>query len=368
MVDIQIGMKTIGDNHPAYIIAEAGINHDGKFGQAIELINVAANAGCDAIKFQLFKAKEMYIPNPGEYLTASGEKTNIYNLVEKMELPKNWIPNLITHSKSQGLEFLCTTCDIDSTNILDNLGMKMFKLSSYDLTHLPLIKHAAKKGKPIIFSTAAGTISEVDEAYESILSQGNHKIAIMHCVGQYPASPENSNLKIIKTLKYVFPDAIIGFSDHSQETKTVPCAAINLGAKILEKHITIDKKLDGPDHCFALDPDELKEMVSAIKDTENNILSNKDLKIDPTILGSSRRKTNCEEKYARSFSYRSIVAAKTIKKGDLLDKDNLTILRSGEKKQGISPKYLELIFDKKVRSNTDIITGDGLLWEYILNK
>ena len=358
--------RIIGEGQPVFIIAEAGINHDGKFEQAIELIDIAVEAGCDAVKFQLFKAKEMYVSNPGQYKTANGTMELIYDLVKAMELPVEWLPKLIKYCKERHILFLSTTCDNSSTQILEQLGVKAFKIASYDITNLPLLSFTARTKKPIIFSTAGSKLAEVEEAYHSILAENNNQIVIMHCVAQYPTPAEENNLNIITTYNYAFPNAIIGFSDHSLHPIEAPTAAVALGAKVIEKHFTIDKTLPGADHSFALEPAELKQMVQSIRETEKKITAGEHITIPSILLGSSERKLHAGEEYVQRFAYRCITAIKDIKKGEILSSDNIAVLRPGEQARGLEPKYYTLLLEKKAAATNDIKINSSLQWDDIL--
>jgi sialic acid synthase SpsE/spore coat polysaccharide biosynthesis protein SpsF (cytidylyltransferase family) len=363
---IKISNREIGEHQPTFIIAEAGINHDGKLDQALKLIEVAADAGCDAVKFQLFSAQEMYISDPGEYQTAKGKMELIYDLVKSMELPVAWLPKIMEHCRQRKIDFICTTCDTASTDILAQHNIPAFKMASYDITHLPLITYTAAKKKPMIFSTAASYLGEVEEAYNTIRAQGNESVVIMHCVGKYPAPLSDSNLNIITTLRHAFPEAIIGFSDHSTDPTITPTAAVALGAKVIEKHFTIDKTLPGADHSFALEPHELKAMVKAIRKTEEDLAAGKKQSIDATVLGSSERKTYPTEEYVRNFAYRSVAARKDIKKGELLTPANIGVLRPGAQGRGLEPKYYTLFVDKRAHAARDIKRDHGIQWEDVL--
>lgn len=246
MAHFYIGDRKVGDGAPVFIIAEAGINHDGKLDQALALIDVAKEAGADAVKFQMFQADRMYQKEPGLYETAKGEEVSIFSLVEQMELPPEWLPALLTRCEEKGLMFLSTVCDEESADLLNQTDPPAFKLASYEINHLPLLRHTASFQKPIIFSTAGATIADVHEAYEAITSEQNHQVAIMHCVAKYPAPRAYTNLRVLQTLASAFPEAVIGFSDHSEHPTEAPVAAVKLGAAMIEKHFTVDKTLLRP--------------------------------------------------------------------------------------------------------------------------
>lgn len=364
---IKVGGKFVGENEPVLIIAEAGINHDGDFNQALKLIDIASEAKADVVKFQLFRANKMYSKTAGEYITAKGSKESIISLLKNVELPHEWIPKLIEYCKLKNIGFLCTVCDEESGDVLDNFGVDAFKMASYAITHIPLLKYVARENKPIIFSSAGATLSEVDEAVRTIKSEGNDKIALMHCIAKYPAPLDACNMNILDTFKYAFPDLIIGYSDHTEHPTKAPVAAVLKGAKIIEKHFTLDKSLPGADHSFAVDGKGLKEMVQAIREAENKLTNNQELQIDPCILGTSEKKVLEIEQYTRKFAYRCVIATTDIEKGDYISKYNTAILRPGENERGIEPKYYEMILNNKVKVNKRILEGHPIKWQDILN-
>jgi len=352
---IKIENKFIGEDSPCFIVAEVGINHNGDINIAKKMIDVSAEAGCDAVKFQNFKAELMYPKSAGK-LDWEDEKGkysyDIFENVKKFEYPEEWIDELKEYCKKKNIIFFSSASDEESADLLYKKGVKLFKTTSYAITHLPLIEYIAKKGLPIIMSTGGSNLQEIKEAYE-IVRKYDKKIAILHCVAKYPTPLEYANLNVIDTLKKEFPEAIIGYSDHTEGPVKAPVAAIVKGAKVIEKHITLDRKMKGPDHFFALEPNELKEMVKAIRNTEKRLKKGEKIKIDNKILGSSERKTYEIEKYLRNFAYSIIFTKKEIKKGELFTKDNLIILRKGKKEKGLEPKEWFNIINKK-RANKDL--------------
>lgn len=367
MREIRIGGKLVGKNEPVLIIAEAGINHDGKYEQALKLIDIASECGADIVKFQLFKANKMYTKVAGKYTTAAGKKETIVDLLEKVELPYEWIPNLMEYCEKKKIGFLCTVCDEESGDILDSFDVDSFKMASYAITHIPLLKHISKKDKPVVFSSAGADITEVNEAIKTIKSTGNDKIVLMHCIAKYPAPLNTCNMNVLDTFKYAFPEVIIGYSDHTEDPVKAPVAAVMKGAKIIEKHFTIDKKLPGPDHCFAVDPQGLKEMVNAIRETEKRLINNENISIDDVILGTSEKKVLEIEANLRRFAYRCMFATKNINKGETINLSNSAILRPGESERGIEPSFYELIIDNNVKANKSIKEGQPIRWKDILN-
>jgi N-acetylneuraminate synthase len=367
MSRIKVGGKFVGKNEPVLIVAEAGINHDGNYEQAIKLIDIASECGADVVKFQLFKTSKMYTKKAGEYTTAAGSRESITKLLKSVELPYEWIPKLIDYCNFKNIGFLCTVCDEESGEILDNFGVDAFKLASYAITHIPLLKHVARKNKPIVFSSAGATLAEVDEAIRIIKNEENHKIALMHCIAKYPAPLQSCNMNILDTFKNAFPDVIIGYSDHTEHPTKAPVTAVLKGAKIVEKHFTLDKTLHGADHCFAVGPDGLIEMVKAIRETEKKIINKQVVEIDPIILGTSEKKVLDIEQHLRRYAYRCVFAISDIREGEEISISNSAILRPGESERGIDPAFYEIILFNKVKANKKINAGDPIKWEDLFN-
>lgn len=333
----KIADKLVGEGEPTFIIAEVGSNHDGKLEQAKKLIDIAADAGADAVKFQAFKADKLF---------NIVKNKEVVDKLEKLELREEWYKELFDYTNEKGLIFISSVFDEDSVDLLDKLGVVAYKIASYELTHIPLLEYIAKKNKPVILSTGMANESEVKEAVECIYSTGNRQVIILHCVSQYPAKPENINLKSLLTLKRIF-DCPIGFSDHT-ETIYAPIAAVALGAKVIEKHFTSDKSLPGPDHAYALEPEELKQMVTAIREVGK-------------MSGSEEIKPTKSEINERKWR-RAIYAACDISKGTVITKDMLMIVRPSPD-GSLAPKYFKEVVGKKIKKN--IKKGDFLTKEMV---
>lgn len=363
----KISGNYVGSDRPAVIIAEAGINHDGKFEQALELIDIASYCGADVVKFQLFQAKKMYTPLAGNYITANGSNERIYTLLKSVEMPHKWIPELIAHCSKKNVGFLCTVCDEESGDILESYGVDSFKIASYGITHIPLLKYLSKKKKPIIISSGGATLSEVDDAIRTIRDTGNTKIVLLHCIAKYPAPLSSCNMNILTTYQKAFPNIVIGYSDHTEHPTQAPVAAVALGAKIIEKHFTLDKKLPGADHCFAVDPDGLEKMVRAIRLTESKMNSGEFVDVNPVLLGTSEKKVVDIEKGLRQYAFRCMFAIKDIHKNERISIDNSAILRPGESDRGIEPYFYDGILASNAKANKDIDAGKPIKWTDILN-
>lgn len=363
-MSITIGGKEVHKDSKTLIIAEAGINHDGKLEQAYQLIDMAANAGADVVKFQLFTAKHMYPRQAGTLRTSNGKDTEIYSLIKDMEVPEEWIPKLIRKCEERGVGFLCTTCDEASTDMLEKYGVDSFKIASSEITYIPLLQHTARTGKTIIFSEGASNMAEICEAVDAIKATGNNKVVLMHCTAEYPAKLSDCNTNIIETYKRVFPDVIMGFSDHTSEPSVAPVQAVLKGAKIIEKHITIDRKLPGADHSFALEYEHLKKLVDDIRYAEQHI---EEIEYDAEIGGRTDKITLPDEEHLRTFVHRGLFAFKDIHEGEPLTSENVVVLRPGNCENGIEPRFYSLLLEKNVRVNKDIASNQSIKWDDVLN-
>ena len=363
---IQIENKTIGEDSPCFIIAEVGINHNNDINIAKKMIDAAVEACCDAVKFQTFKGKLMYSKNAGTYET-DGNVLNIYEVMQKIELSEEWIDELMEYCKNKGIIFFSSVSDIWSVDVMEKHGMNVFKLTSYDTTNIPLLEYTAKKNKPIIMSVGGAYLSEVDEAVRTI-KKYNDKLMIMHCVTKYPAPLECCNLNVLETLKLAYTNNIIGYSDHTEDPIKAPVAAVVKGAKIIEKHITLDKNMKGADQRFAVNPEQLKQMVKSIRTTEERIRNGEKVDVDSVVLGSSEKKPTEIEKYTRDFAYRSIFISEDIKSEEKITDNNIIILRNGGEGYGLAPKYYSMLIEKGYRVIRDIKKGNLLNWDDLIKK
>lgn len=331
---IKIGNKWIGENEPVFVIAEAGINHNGDIELAKKLVDVAVDAGADAIKFQTFKAENVVTKNApkADYQVKNTKSTESqYSMIKKLELSEEEFRELYKYARNKGIIFLSTPFDFESADFLEELGVPAFKVSSADLTNLPFLEYIAEKGKPIILSTGMGTLGEIEEAVNTIINAKNKDIILLHCITNYPAEFESLNLRVIQTLKETFK-LPVGFSDHSLGIYA-PIAAVALGAVVIEKHFTLDKNLPGPDHKASLNPEELKEMIRAIRLIEK-------------ALGDGIKRPTPEEIEIKKVVRRSIVAKVDIPKGTVITKDMITFKRPGT---GLSPKYYREVIGRQAR-------------------
>lgn len=333
MSELKIDDFQIGKDHPTFIIAEIGLNHNGDVDIAKTMVEEAKKCGADAVKFQMFDTDELY---PREH--------KIYSVFEPLEFSKDEWSEIKNFANEEEILFTASVFDKNSVDLLDKLNSPMFKTASGDLTHIPLLDYISKKNKPTIISTGLSNISEVEEAVNTFYSNDNHKVSLLHCVSNYPSSLKNLNVKVIKTLKRVF-DVPVGFSDHTLGT-TAPSIAVALGADIVEKHFTLDRNMEGPDQKLSLPPDMFKEMVEKIRDVEKG-------------LGDGLKKPVEDEKMIKN-ARRSITAKNTIDKGEEISEKDLKITRP---ENGIKPKFLEIILGRKARKTIE--KDEPLIWEYI---
>ncbi len=347
---VKIGSKSIGDGEPCFIIAEAGVNHNGDIELAKKLVDIAVEAGTDAVKFQTFKAENVVTKNApkADYQAKNtGSNESQHEMLKELELSEDEFKELYKYTKRRGIIFLSTPFDFESVDFLEELGVPAFKVSSADLTNLPFLKYIAEKRKPIILSTGMGTLGEIEEAINTIKNAGNEDIILLHCVTSYPAKFESLNLRAIQTLKEAFK-LPVGFSDHSLGIYA-SIAAVALGAVVIEKHFTLDKNLPGPDHKASLNPEELKEMIEEIRIIEK-------------ALGDGIKRAAPEETEIRRVVRRSIVAKVDIPKGATITKDMITFKRP---ETGLSPKYYKEIIGKKARkkiNKDEVITFELIEW------
>ena len=343
MKKLNIGSKLIGEEEPCFIIAEAGSNHNGSLKQAKKLIDVAVEAKADAVKFQLYKAETLYSKYTPEFSYLKGK--NPYELIKSIETPREWIKELVDHCKKNNIDFLASAFDFEAVDLL-NKYVSAFKTASVEIVDLELIKYTAEKGKPMIISTGMANLGEIEDVINAIKSIGIEKIILLHCNSLYPTPTEIVNLKAMETMKNAFKIPI-GFSDHTLGIH-IPIAAVAMGACVIEKHFTLDRTLPGPDHSFAIEPDELKEMVRFIRDVEN--AQGEGIK--------EKSELESEEMYIKAR--RSIHAKVDIPKGVKITRGMLIIKRPG---YGIKPKFIDLVMGRETKK--DIKEDEWITWDMI---
>jgi N,N'-diacetyllegionaminate synthase len=330
---ISIGNRDIGEDQPCFIIAEAGVNHNGDLDCAKRLIDAAHEAGADAVKFQTFKAENLVTlsAKKADYQTKNDSVTTTqFQMLKNLEFSESDFKKLSSYAKKRGLIFLSSAFDDASLDLLIRLDVTAFKIPSGEITNFPLTRKIGSEKKPVILSTGMSTLEEVKEAVTCLQEQGCSDILLLHCITSYPAPPESVNLRVLDTLRNEFHRPV-GYSDHTAGI-FVPIAAVARGACTIEKHLTLDRTLPGPDHAASLEPEEFRRMVHAIREIES-------------ALGDGEKKLQSCEVSIRDGVRKSIVAAKKIPVGTKITEDLLVIKRPGT---GIEPKYLKNIVGKTV--------------------
>ncbi len=336
MIKVRIGDRLVGPGEPVFIVAEAGVNHNGQVDLGKKLIDLAKVSGADAVKFQTFSTEKVitkYAEKADYQKLATGPVESQFDMIKKLELSHEEFTELFNHAKKKNIFFLSSPFDRDSVDLLDNLRVPVFKVASGEITNFPLLQYIAGKKKPIILSTGMSTIEETRDAIDTIRKSGVRDIVLLHCITGYPARIEDANLRTIVTLrdKFKLP---VGFSDHTLSI-AVPVAAVALGAVLVEKHFTLDRNLPGPDHKASLAPDQLKEMIAAIRDVEK-------------ALGTGRRKLTEDEEKIKNLVRRSVVARVNIARGEVITESMLDTKRPGT---GIHPRHMNMIIGKRARRN-----------------
>ena len=329
---MQIGNRVIGDNHPVFIIAEAGVNHNGDLDIAKQLVIEAKHCGVDCIKFQTFKAERVVTVNAPKakyQMKTTGLGESQLDMLKKCELKMEYHKELMELCKEENIIFFSTPYNIEDVDFLDSLNVSAFKLASIHIAEPYFINYVANKGRPIILSTGMANFSEVKQAVQSIRETDNDQFVVLQCTTNYPSRHEDANLRCIETMRDTL-DVIIGYSDHTQDD--IAClAAVALGAKVIEKHFTLDKTLPGPDHTSSADPEEFFNLVQKIRKTE-------------IVLGSNKKEPSEIEKKNAIGMRRSLVAKIDIAKEDVITEKMLTFKRPST---GISPKEIGKIVGKK---------------------
>lgn len=334
-----------------FIIAEAGSNwktgtYEKDLIRAKKLIVTAAKSGADAIKFQTFRANSVYAKNSGtsNYLSKQGINENIEKIFDNLSMPYEMIPELAKMCKNNNIHFMSTPFSIEDAKQIDPF-VEIHKIASYEINHVRLIEFLANTKKPILISTGASTIKEIDFAVNLCKKMKNENIILLQCTSKYPAPLSSINLSVIKTLrkKYNIP---VGLSDHSIEPTIAPVLSLGFGSSVIEKHFTLNKNLPGPDHSFALEPDELQKMVKSIRNAES-------------AIGKEKKGVLEIEKELQKFAKRSLQAINEIKKGDILKEGkNFDVLRPGNNTRGLEARFLTKCNGKKAIK--DIKIGEGI--------
>jgi N,N'-diacetyllegionaminate synthase len=337
---VEIAGRKIGVNRPCFIIAEAGVNHNGDVRRAMELIDAASQAGADAVKFQTFAADRLATRDApkAEYQKQTTDAVESqYEMLRRLELSPSAHRELMDHCRKQGILFLSTPFDEQSADLLEELGIAAYKVSSGEITNLTFLAHLARKNRPLIISTGMAYLSEVESAVLAVQDAGNHEFVLLHCVSSYPANPADANLRAMQSMRSTF-NVPVGYSDHTSGIE-VALAAVALGACVIEKHVTLDRTLPGPDHQASLEPNEFARMVKGIRIIE-------------AALGSGRKEPAFSEANTAAVARKSLVAARDIAAGTELTEEMIAIMRPGT---GLPPAMRQQLLGRVAR--TDIPAG-----------
>jgi N,N'-diacetyllegionaminate synthase len=334
-----------------FVIAEAGVNHNGALDLALKLVDAAAQAGADAVKFQTFKAERLVARGTptAEYQATNTGATDQHAMLTSLELPDSAYPALLERCKARGIEFMSTPFDGDSARQLAGYGVRRIKVGSGDVTSLLFLEEIAALKLPVILSTGMSTLDEVAEAVDVFArawGSPDDKLTLLHCTSNYPAREEDVNLRAMHTMQERFR-LPTGYSDHTQGT-SVAVAAVALGAKVLEKHLTLDRAMPGPDHRASLDPSTFARMVRELREVEAS-------------LGSADKKPSSSELPVRDIVRRSVALRRALKRNDPIHKEDLTLLRPGT---GIASRELARVVGR--RAARDLEAGMLLSWSDLL--
>ncbi len=340
-----------GGGKAVFVVGEAGSNwRAGELGgddeRAHKLIDVAADVGCDAVKFQVFRAKTIYAPDAGasDYLSAAGIKDDIIKIIGALEMPYEMLEGLAAHARERGLEFMATAFSVRDARAVDPF-VNVHKVASYELNHRRLLEFLAATGKPLIMSTGAGTHADIRRALDLVRTKTDAPVALLQCTAAYPAPPEAMNLLTIPALAETFGVAA-GLSDHSRDPVAAPAAAVALGAKIVEKHFTLERSLPGPDHAYAVEPEELAATVRVVRLVEK-------------MRGSGEKEVQAAEEEIFHYALRGIQATRDVAAGEVLKEgENVDILRPGKNRKGLNPFEIDKVNGR--RATRDIPAGDGI--------
>ena len=347
MQSIKIKNRIISDGNPAYIIAEMSANHAGSFERAVEIIHAAKEAGADCIKIQTYTADTITLDCRNEYFTLNGgtwNGENLHDLYKKAYTPWEWQKALKEEADKIGIDFFSTPFDPTAVDFLEEIGLEFYKIASFELVDIPLIKKVAATGKPIIMSVGMATLEEIEEAVTAIRNTGNNQLALLKCCSVYPAIPDNMNLRTIADLKERF-NLVAGLSDHSMG-HVAAVTAVALGANIIEKHFCISRDIENPDASFSMEPAEFKNMVQDIRSAEK-------------AMGKVSYELSEAEKNSRN-TRKSIFISRDMKKGEKLTPENIRVVRPA---YGLEPKYYEDVMGKRIKK--DVTFGTPLSFDLI---
>jgi len=345
---ISVAGRGIGPGYPCFVVAEAGVNHNGEPEKTFRLVDAAVRAGADAVKFQTFTAEQLATrdaPKAGYQAEVTGSGESQFEMLRRLELSAEAHRELLAYSRQHGILFMSTPFGEDSADLLDELGIAVFKIPSGEITNLPFLAHVARKGKPMIISTGMATLGEVETAMRVVRDAGARDLVLLHCVSNYPARPSDVNLRAMETMAAVF-EVPVGYSDHTAGME-VALAAVALGACVLEKHVTLDRSLPGPDHRASLEPAEFAALVTGIRTVEG-------------ALGNGCKEPAASEAEMAAVARKSLVAARHIPAGSKLTEEMLAAKRPGT---GLPPAMRSQLLGRVV--SRDIPAGTLLTLDMI---
>lgn len=334
MKPIKISERWIGPGYPCFIIAEAGVNHNGDVTMAKQLVDVAAEVGADAIKFQTFKAERLVTPDAPkanyQRETTSAHESQ-FEMLRRLELSEEEHADLIAYCQERNILFMSTPFDELSADLLDDLGVPIYKVPSGEINNTFYLKHIASKGKPVIISTGMSYLGEVEKAISAVEDVGNSQFVLLHCVSNYPADAEDVNLRAMVSMATAF-NALVGYSDHTTGSE-IAIASVALGACVLEKHFTLDRSLPGPDHRASIEPEQLAALIKDIRSVE-------------AALGDGRKRPAASETNTLSVARKSLVAAMDLRAGTVLAENMVAARRPGT---GLPPTLCHILIGRSLR-------------------
>lgn len=369
---VPIADRVVGSGRPCYVIAEIGSNHDGDLDRALALIEMVAEAGADAAKFQLFRAGSLYPPNCGTVPTPA-EDLDFFAVLSDLELPAEWLPAMGASARECGIDLFASPFDEATLDLLIEAGHPAVKIASAELSHLPLISRAAATGLPLLLSTGMATVADIDEALGAA-ADARSRVVLLQCVTAYPAPEEEANLRVIPALREAF-GVPVGLSDHTLDARAAPLVAAAVGAAVIEKHVTYDRSAAGPDHSFAIEPDELGGLVTAVKALSDEAPADRlpavarelgDDRVE-RLLGDGRKHVAPSEALLAACDRRAIHAVRDLAPGERIGAEDIAILR-GERnlRPGLHPRFVDVVAGAVCRRHVSL--GAGIEWADLIER